>query len=57
MTDSNILPSGQTRIDSLEMHGITKRFPGVLANHQLTSTSAPVKSMPCWVKMVPAKAR
>ncbi|MEW6403155.1 MAG: ABC transporter ATP-binding protein [Chloroflexota bacterium] len=35
MTDSNKLPSGQTRIDSLEMHGITKRFPGVLANHQV----------------------
>ncbi len=32
MTESNILPSGKTRIDSLEMHGITKRFPGVLAN-------------------------
>ncbi len=31
MTD-NILPSGHTRIDSLEMRGITKRFPGVLAN-------------------------
>jgi simple sugar transport system ATP-binding protein len=32
MTDSNRLPSGQARIDSLEMHGISKRFPGVLAN-------------------------
>lgn len=28
----NKLPSGHTRIDSLEMRGITKRFPGVLAN-------------------------
>lgn len=28
----NILPSGQTRIDNLEMRGITKRFPGVLAS-------------------------
>ena len=26
------LPSGQTRIDTLEMKGIVKRFPGVLAN-------------------------
>jgi len=26
------LPSGQTCIDSMEMRGITKRFPGVLAN-------------------------
>lgn len=32
MTDSNTLPSSRSRIDSLQMHGITKRFPGVLAN-------------------------
>ena len=32
MTESNTLPSGRTRIDSLEMRGITKRFPGVLAS-------------------------
>jgi len=32
MTESNKLPSGQARIDSLEMRGITKRFPGVLAS-------------------------
>ena len=32
MTESNKLPSGRTRIDSLEMRGITKRFPGVLAS-------------------------
>ncbi len=32
MAESNKLPSGQTRIDSLEMRGITKRFPGVLAS-------------------------
>ena len=32
MTESNKLPSGQARIDSLEMRGISKRFPGVLAN-------------------------
>src|ERR1051325_9559438 len=32
MTDSNKLPSGQARIDSLAMRGISKRFPGVLAN-------------------------
>jgi len=29
---SNLLPSGLPRIGSLEMRGITKRFPGVLAN-------------------------
>ena len=32
MTESNKLPSGRTRIDSLEMRGISKRFPGVLAS-------------------------
>ena len=32
MTDLNKLPSGQSRIESLEMRGISKRFPGVLAN-------------------------
>jgi len=29
------LPSGHTRIDTLEMRGITKRFPGVLANDKV----------------------
>lgn len=32
MTESNLLPSGLPRIDSMEMRGIVKRFPGVLAN-------------------------
>jgi simple sugar transport system ATP-binding protein len=32
MTNSNTLPSGRTRIDHLEMKGITKLFPGVVAN-------------------------
>ena len=32
MTDSNQLPSRRSRIDSLQMRGITKRFPGVLAS-------------------------
>ena len=32
MAEAHILSSGQVRIDSLEMRGITKRFPGVLAN-------------------------
>ena len=31
----NKLPSGHTRIDTLEMRGITKRFPGVLANDKV----------------------
>lgn len=32
MSDQNMLPSGQERIESLLMQGIVKRFPGVLAN-------------------------
>ncbi|MFZ5880154.1 MAG: ABC transporter ATP-binding protein [Chloroflexota bacterium] len=32
MTEAKTLPSGRMRIDSLEMRGITKRFPGVLAS-------------------------
>ena len=35
MAESNILLSGHTRIDHLEMLGITKRFPGVLANDKV----------------------
>jgi general nucleoside transport system ATP-binding protein len=31
MIETNKLPSGQTHIDSIELRGITKRFPGVLA--------------------------
>jgi ABC-type uncharacterized transport system ATPase subunit len=32
MADLNKLPSGQARIETLEMRSISKRFPGVLAN-------------------------
>lgn len=32
MTDSDILPTGHRRISHMEMRGIVKRFPGVLAN-------------------------
>ena len=35
MTNSNLLPSGLPRIESLEMRNITKRFPGVLANDRV----------------------
>jgi ABC-type uncharacterized transport system ATPase subunit len=35
MTDNNTLPSGRPRIDHLEMKGVTKRFPGVLANDRV----------------------
>ena len=32
---TELLPSGTRRIDHLEMRGITKRFPGVLANNRV----------------------
>jgi simple sugar transport system ATP-binding protein len=35
MTERDRLPSGHTRIDALEMRGIVKRFPGVLANDRV----------------------
>ena len=36
MQEQAILPSGHPRIDHTEMIGITKRFPGVLANDGVT---------------------
>ena len=35
MSDLNKLPSGRARIDTLQMHRISKRFPGVLANDRV----------------------
>jgi simple sugar transport system ATP-binding protein len=35
MTEPSTLPSGQNRIESLQMRGISKRFPGVLANDKV----------------------
>lgn len=35
MENEAILPSGQPRIDLMEMQGIVKRFPGVLANDRV----------------------
>ncbi len=35
MTDLNKLPSGQPRINTLEMHSISKKFPGVLASDRV----------------------
>lgn len=35
MTDSDLLPSGRPKISRLEMEGISKRFPGVLANDRV----------------------
>ena len=36
MTQANVLPSGHTRIERVELRGITKRFPGVVANDSVT---------------------
>ncbi len=35
MPNSELLPTGHTRVDHLEMRGIVKRFPGVLANDHI----------------------
>src|SRR5512134_2268572 len=35
MADLNKLPSGQARIETLEIRGVSKRFPGVLANDRV----------------------
>ena len=35
MEKPDVLPSGQARIESMEMRGITKCFPGVLANDHI----------------------
>ena len=35
MSENNKLPTGQTRIDHLELRKVTKRFPGVLANDRV----------------------
>jgi ABC-type uncharacterized transport system ATPase subunit len=35
MTNNDILPSGRPKIHHLEMKGVTKRFPGVLANDRV----------------------
>ena len=32
---TDLLPSGHPRIDHMEMRGITKRFPGVLASDRV----------------------
>ena len=39
----------------VHMHGIVKRFPGVLANDQVEFSLHRVKSMHFWVKMEPGK--
>ncbi len=35
MAEDNLLPTGEVRIDHMEMRSVTKRFPGVLANDRV----------------------
>ena len=57
MTEQNLLPSGLPRIESLEMRGIVKKFPGVLANDNVNFDVKRVRFTRFWVKTVRAKAR
>ena len=56
MAESDKLPSGRTRVDSLEMRGITKRFPGVLANDHVDFDVMSGEVHACWGKMARVKA-
>jgi ABC-type sugar transport system ATPase subunit len=40
---------------AVEMQDIVIRFPGVLANDHVNFTLKQGRSMPCWVRMGPAK--
>lgn len=40
----------------LQLRGITKRYPGCLANDGIDLSIQPGKSTPCSVKTAPAKA-
>lgn len=37
----------------VEMKHITKRFPGIVANDDVTIQIKRVRSLPCWERMVP----
>jgi ABC-type uncharacterized transport system ATPase subunit len=41
----------------LELRGITKRFPGVLANDHIDLTLNQARSTPCWARTAPARPR
>ena len=41
----------------VEMLHITKRFPGIIANDDITLQLKKVRSMPCWAKTVPVSLR
>ncbi len=41
----------------IEMLNITKRFPGIVANDNITLQLKKVRSTHCWEKMVPENQR
>jgi nucleoside ABC transporter ATP-binding protein len=42
-------------VPAVEMRGIVKRFPGVLANDHVDLTVEQGRSMPCWERTAPAR--
>ena len=41
----------------IEMLHITKEFPGIKANDDITCSCAKARYMPCWARTAPAKVR
>ena len=41
----------------IEMLHITKEFPGIKANDDITLQRAKARYMPCWARTAPAKVR
>jgi ABC-type sugar transport system ATPase subunit len=42
---------------AVDMRGISKRFPGVVANDQVDFEVGRARFTPCWARMGPARAR
>ena len=54
---NHLLPTGQPRIDHMEMRGIVKRFPGVLAVDHIDFDVRAGEVHASSAKTAPAKAR
>ncbi len=51
-------PDGTNKAEAVvSMRGIVKRFPGVLANDHVDFDLRKGRSMRCWVRTAPEKAR